>query len=121
MGGINSVAFNGYSNNMRYAQKQQDTPAEKMSFKANDYPYYNEPKKSKAGWIIGGTLLATALAIVGMGYTHKYNEKITNETLRKIVDWAEPATKKCHEWCAWTKNTCKSAWEKVKSWFPNKD
>lgn len=122
MGGINSVAFNGYSNNVRYAQKQQDSPVETMSFKANNYPYYNEePKKSKAGWIIGGTLLATALAIVGMGYAHKYNDKITNETLKKVANWAEPATKKCHEWCAWAKNTGKDCIDKIKSWFPKKD
>lgn len=119
---INSISFNGYSNNARVAQKPQDTqptaPQTSMSFRANDYPYYNEqPKKSKAGWIIGGTLLTAALAIVGMGYAHKYRGDITNETLKKVVDWAEPATKKCHEWCAWTKHTYNDCLAKVKGWF----
>ena len=122
MSGISGVALNGYSNSVGYAHRQQDPQQGPVAFRANDYPYYNEePKKNKTGWIIGGTLIAAALAIVGLGCAHKYSDKITNETLKKAVDWAEPATKKCHEWCAWAKNTGKDCVEKVKGWFSKKD
>jgi len=122
MSGINSVAFNGYTGSTRFAPKQQDPPAGAMAFRANDYPYYNEePKKKHTGLWIAGTLLAAAGIVVGMGYAHKYNDKITNETLKKVADWAEPATKKCHEWCAWTKNTGKKCIDTVKGWFTKKD
>lgn len=123
MSGINSVAFNGYSNNAGYALRQQEQPPMARAFRGNDYPYYNaEPKKSHTGRRLAGTLVAAAGIIAGMGYAHKTNA-LSKLSDGKIKDWltkCEPAMEKCHEWCARTKNTCKNGWKTVTRWFRKK-
>ena len=122
MSGINNVAFRGTSN-IGFAPKPQGPPPGAMTFRANDYPYYNaEPKKSHTGLWLAGTLVAAAGIIAGMGYAHKTNalSKLSDGKIKDILTKCEPAMEKCHEWCAWTKKTCKDGWEAVKGWFPKK-
>jgi len=124
MSGINSVAFNGYSNSAGYARRQQEPQQGPVAFRANDYPYYNEePKKSKAGWVIGGTLVAAALAVAGMGYAYKVDalSKLGDGRVKDLLTKCEPAMKKCHEWCAWTKGQYQKCVDTVKGWFSKKD
>ena len=126
---INSVSFRGgsgestgspaYSRGVNTEVPKPQCPPEQpncdtVNFRGRD----SEKKHTALKWAIGLTG-ATALTIAGLAYAHKTNaiSKLNDGWFKDFVKKAEPATKKCHEWCSTLKTKCTECWNKVKNVF----
>lgn len=89
------------------------------NFKAQADTYNGKTKKSHPGRTFFGLVALAALAIAGMGYSHKAGW-VNKLGEGKFKNFSETVTNKCHEWCAWTKGTCVKGWDKVKNLFTKK-
>ena len=121
MNGISNVPFNSYSNAANFAPKQKEIPQIAVTFRGNDYPYYNEEPKQKHNglWIMLASLLAVGGGIAGLGYAHKTNaiSKLSDGKIKNFLLEHEDIMKTCHEWCSSAKEFGNENLEKVKSWF----
>lgn len=103
-----------------YPPQAQNVPEKNYSsvgFKGYDYDYYDKPKKKTSPLLVVGGLLASAAAIIGgLGYAHKTNalSKLNDGKIKDILKKAEPAAKKCHEWCSAAKTKCMELVNKFK-------
>ena len=87
-----------------------------VNFKAGEYPYYNqEPKNNHTTLkVVLGAAISAAAVIGGMALAHKYGGKINNESAQKVLNWASPATEKCHSWCSFVKEKGVDCWNWAK-------
>lgn len=94
-----------------------------MSFKADSFEYSNKPKEKKHTGlkIAAGTLVAAAAVIGGLGCASKYSQKLPEWlSFLKKEGFMQNATKKCHEWCHWTVDKGRAAWNWTKGLFSKK-
>lgn len=90
------------------------------NFKAQSADTYNgKTKKSHPGRTIFGIVATAALAIAGLGYTHKAGW-INKMSEGKFKNFSETVTGKCDHWCKWTKVNSKLAWRSLKTKFSKK-
>lgn len=103
----------GYDNNRMTQNKQYG-----ISFQAKEDKFESN-KSTKAIGVIGGLTLLTAASIVGLGYAHKTNilSKMKDGKFKDMLKKAEPAAKKCHEWCATVKTKGQEVWNKIQNVF----
>ena len=126
MSGINPISFHGHGSestgSISHSSGYSALPTENsVNFKAQNDSFEKNKGTSTIG-IIGGIALLGAGAVVGLGYAHKTNilSKMKDGKFKEILQKAEPAAKKCHEWCATIKAKGTEVWNKIQNTFKSK-
>ena len=116
---ISSINFCGAPVEQPIQKQYGTSQITSTNFKAQADSYNGKTKKSHPGRTIFGLLAVAALAIAGLGYSHKAGW-VNKLGEGKFKNFTEKVTDKCHKWCASVKNTCLNGWEKVKNFFTKK-
>ena len=122
----NNTAFRGGGSESSGSMAENPTPVtcpncDQVSFQASAN-YEKKKKGVSALGILAGAAVLTAATIVGLGYAHKTNvlSKMNDGKMKEIISKADPACKKCHEWCSSVKTKGTELWGKVKNLFSPK-
>jgi len=114
---VGNVNFCGTQAN-QYNQPNYSTPQlTSTNFKAKKAEADTYNGKTKKSHPLNGLVklaIATGVIIGGLGYTHKAGW-VNKLGEGKVSNWVKSATKKCHEWCSWTKGKGTEGWEWVKT------
>ena len=121
---MNNISFHGGGETTgSIAQNANSTSTcprcRQMSFKADSFEYTNKPQEKKHTGlkIILGTLATAGLVIGGLGCASKYANKLPEWLGFLKKDGFAKATKTCHEWCHWTVDKGRTAWDGVKKFL----